>query len=112
MFTLQFIPIEHRQHLLYEIHRQLVPGGALILVEKILGASAAINELLVNLYHRMKLENGYSHEEVERKRLSLEGVLVPVTAKWNKELLHTAGFRQVDCFWRWMNFGGWVAVKD
>lgn len=22
-----------------------------------------------------------------------------------------AGFKHVDCFWRWMNFGGWVAVK-
>lgn len=22
-----------------------------------------------------------------------------------------AGFGQVDCFWRWMNFAGWVAVK-
>ena len=22
-----------------------------------------------------------------------------------------AGFRRVDCFWRWMNFAAWVAVK-
>jgi tRNA (cmo5U34)-methyltransferase len=44
--------------------------------------------------------------------LALEGVLVPVTAAWNEQLLKGAGFSQVECFWRWMNFAGWVAVKD
>jgi tRNA (cmo5U34)-methyltransferase len=43
--------------------------------------------------------------------LSLEGVLVPVTAAWNEYLLRSAGFSHVDCFWRWMNFAAWVAVK-
>ena len=43
--------------------------------------------------------------------MSLEGVLVPVTAKWNEQLLRSAGFAEVDMFWRWMNFAGWVAVK-
>ena len=50
-------------------------------------------------------------DDIDRKALSLEGVLVPVTAKWNEELLQMAGFRQVDCFWRWMNFAGWIAIK-
>ena len=43
--------------------------------------------------------------------LSLEGVLVPVTARWNEELLREEGFTSVDCFWRHLNFAGWVAVK-
>jgi len=38
-------------------------------------------------------------------------VLVPVTAEWNEGLLRQTGFQQVDCFWRWMNFAGWVGVK-
>ena len=67
---------------------------------------------MVESYYRLKSAHGYSQEEIERKRLSLEGVLVPVTARWNEELLYMAGFRQVDCFWRWMNFAGWVAVKE
>jgi hypothetical protein len=39
-------------------------------------------------------------------------VLVPVTARWNEELLASAGFRQVDAFWRYMNFVGWIAIKE
>jgi tRNA (cmo5U34)-methyltransferase len=62
-------------------------------------------------YYNLKHENGYSIYEIERKRLSLEGVLVPVTAKWNEELLYNSGFKFVDCFWRWFNFMGLVAIK-
>mgnify|MGYP002682876247 CR=1 FL=1 len=49
--------------------------------------------------------------EIERKRLSLEGVQVPVTARWNEDMLRSAGFDKIECFWRWMNFAGWVAIK-
>jgi tRNA (cmo5U34)-methyltransferase len=67
---------------------------------------------MVERYYTMKARNGYTQEQIERKRLSLEGVLVPVTAHWNEELLRIAGFTQVDCFWRWMNFAAWIAVRD
>jgi tRNA (cmo5U34)-methyltransferase len=111
VLTLQFTPIDYRQRILHDVFRHTVPGGALILVEKILGASTGLGAMMIDLYHAHKTGNGYSVEEVERKRLALEGVLVPVTARWNEELLSGAGFDEVDCFWRWMNFCGWVAVK-
>lgn len=112
VLTLQFVPIEHRQQLVQQVFDHLLPGGAFIVVEKVLGASAALDEALVDEYLALKARNGYSQEEIDRKRAALEGVLVPVTAKWNEELLAQAGFRQVDCFWRWSNFAGWIAVKD
>lgn len=112
VLTLQFVPIEYRQQLIRRVYRSTLAGGAFILVEKVLGATAEIDKLMVNRYLGLKADNGYSQEEIERKRLSLEGVLVPVTAKWNEELLRMAGFSQIDCFWRWMNFAAWVAVKE
>lgn len=86
-------------------------GGALIFVEKVLGSTADLDGVMVDTYYALKAQNGYSQEQIERKRLSLEGVFVPVTAKWNEELLYSAGFAEVDCFWRWMNFAGWIAIK-
>jgi tRNA (cmo5U34)-methyltransferase len=59
----------------------------------------------------MKGQNGYTEEEINSKRIALEGVLVPVTAKWNEQLLRDAGFNQVECFWRNLNFAGWIAIK-
>lgn len=107
----QFIPLEHRQRVIGDVYRWTSPGGAFILVEKVLGNSSLLNELMVSEYLGLKSSNGYSQEQIDRKRLSLEGILVPVTSKWNEELLYQAGFREVDCFWRWMNFAGWIAVK-
>lgn len=112
VLTLQFIPIEHRQRLLWNCYRSLVPGGAMILVEKVLGATHPINEYMTDSYLDLKAENGYTEEQIARKKLSLEGVLVPVTAEMNEEMLDAAGFRQVDCLWRWMNFAAWVAIKE
>lgn len=111
VLTLQFIPIEYREKIVQEVFDAIVPGGAFILVEKVLGASADIDAKMVDLYYGLKRRNGYSEEEIVRKRLSLEGVLVPITARWNEDMLKSAGFHSVDCFWRWMNFAGWVAVK-
>jgi tRNA (cmo5U34)-methyltransferase len=111
VLTIQFTPMEHRLRILEDIHAALLPGGAFILVEKVIGATAVLDRNFVELYHEFKRASGYTREEIERKRLSLEGVLVPVTAGWNEELLKTVGFKQADCFWRWMNFAGWIAIK-
>ena len=111
ILTLQFLPIEYRQKLISNVYKSTCDGGAFILVEKVLGKTALLDGLMVNLYYKLKQENEYSAYEIERKRLSLEGVLVPVTANWNEDLLRSAGFKEIDCFWRWMNFAGWVAIK-
>ena len=111
VLTLQFTPIEYRQRIVQNVFDHTRPGGAFVMVEKVIGATADIDDIMVRLYLGMKGERGYSREEIERKRLALEGVLVPVTAKWNEELLRAAGFREIDCFWRWMNFAAWIAVR-
>ena len=111
VLTLQFTPIEYRQQIVRRVYESLAPGGAFILVEKVLGATAKIDDAFVELFLNIKRENGYSDSQIDRKRMSLEGVLVPVTAHWNEELLRQEGFTSVDCFWRHLNFAGWVAVK-
>ena len=112
VLTLQFIPIEYRQRLLRRIYETTTKGGVIILVEKILGNSSVIDDVLVNQYYNIKNFNGYSKEDIVRKRLALEGVLVPMTAKWNEEMLYSAGFNYVDSFWRYLNFAGWIGVKE
>lgn len=111
VLTLQFIPLDHRQRILRDVFLNTAPGGAFILVEKLLASSAHVGRIMVEQYHAHKTARGYTFEEIERKRLALEGVLVPVTARWNEDMLANAGFQELECFWRWMNFGGWVAVR-
>lgn len=109
--TLQFTPIEYRWNILQSIYDSLNNGGALIFVEKILGSNARIDNILVNEYYNIKRENGYSEELIQNKRKSLEGVLVPLTSDFNEHLLTMCGFKEIDCFWRCLNFCAWVAIK-
>lgn len=111
VLTVQFTPIEDRQRIIRSMYDSLTDGGALIFVEKVLGDTADVNDMMVNAYYELKERNGYTREQIDSKRLSLKGVLVPITAKWNEDLLRKAGFSTVDCFWRALNFAGWVAVK-
>jgi tRNA (cmo5U34)-methyltransferase len=111
VLTLQFTPIEHRPRIVQDVYDHTIDGGAFLLVEKVLASSARTDRVLTDLYHELKRTNGYAQEEIERKRLSLEGVLVPVAAGWNEDLLRHAGFREVECVWRWLNFAAWLAIK-
>ena len=111
VLTLQFTPIEYRQKIIQSIYDSIVPGGALILVEKVLGSNYSLDAMMVDEYYKIKADNAYTQEQISAKRKSLEGVLVPITARWNEEMLKEAGFRNVDCFWRYLNFAGWVAIK-
>lgn len=112
ILSIQFTPIEYRQHIIQNVYNHLSgKNSCFIMVEKVLGNSDRLNKLFVENYYGMKIKNGYSQEQIDRKRLSLEGVLVPVTNDWNIELLRQAGFREVDVFWRWMNFVGYIAIK-
>lgn len=109
VLTLMFIPVERRPALIRKIFESTIPGGVLIVVEKVIGRYP-FAELLEERYRELKSENGYSADSIERKRLALEGVLVPLGDVWNEELLRSAGF-DVQPFWRWFNFVGWIARR-
>lgn len=111
VLTLQFTPIEYRQKIIQSIYNSLESGGALILVEKVLGSNYAVDSMMIDEYYKIKAENAYTQEQISAKRKSLEGVLVPITASWNEQMLKEAGFKSVDCFWRYLNFAGWIAIK-
>ena len=111
VLTLMFVPIDDRLRTLTTAYRHTTPGGALILVEKILGNDSAADRLLVDLYHKHKRAMGYTREEIDRKRMALRDVLIPLDAATNERMLRRSGFAHVDCFWRCLNFCAWVAVK-
>jgi len=111
VLTLMFVPVNYRLQLLSAAAEATNRGGGLILVEKVMGASGRIDDVLQANYHRLKVTNGYDPDDVNRKRLALEGVLVPLTAGWNESMLRAAGFDELDCFWAWGPFRAWLAVK-
>ena len=111
LFTLQFIKVEKREMLLRQLHQNTREGGAVVLVEKVLGNDAHFNEMMIDLYHDMKLRNGLNAIDNQVKSKSLRGIMSPVTLDNNERLLHIAGFDRVDIFFKWYNFVGFIAIK-
>ena len=110
-YTLQFLPPKRRAAMLKKICRGLRPGGGLILIEKVRGESDGLNDLFIEQYHSYKQSQGYSKLEIAKKREALEKVLIPLKPGRNRDLLTEAGFRQVDIFFKWFNFSGFLAIK-
>ena len=110
-YTLQFIPPRRRAVMLKKIYKGLRPEGGLLLIEKVRGESDGLNGLFVDQYYTYKQSQGYSKLEIAKKREALENVLVPLKPGKNRDLLEAAGFCQVDIFFKWFNFAGFLAIK-
>jgi len=110
-FTLQFLPLEARDELLKRIARGMVPGGVVILAEKIAFESESARRWMDDHHHDFKRAQGYSDLEIARKRQALENVLVPETRQAHHERLKTAGFSEVHDWFQCFNFTCIAAVK-
>lgn len=111
VLTQMFIPVEHRQGLVSSVYDALAPGGVFVSVEKTLGDSTWGEDRLTEWYYDFKRDQGYNEEAIMRKRMSLEGVLVPLRSTWCEDVLRQAGFARIQKFWQSGPFVGWVAEK-
>lgn len=109
-FTLQFIPREQRLQLLGRIRQALLPGGALILSEKLRFADAEEQELLTDLHIAFKRANGYSELEIAQKRSAIEHVMKPDSLEEHRERLLAAGFSKVIPWFQCLNFASLIAL--
>jgi tRNA (cmo5U34)-methyltransferase len=111
-WTLQFVRPLKRDTLVRSIYNGMVNGGTLLLTEKILTNNSDMNRYFIEFYYDFKRRNGYSDEEIMKKREALENVLVPYRVDENFELFRRSGFPVVETFFQWYNFAGFMAVKQ
>lgn len=110
--TLQFMRPIFREKLLKRIYDGLVPGGVLIISEKILAEDSLFNRNFIKYYYDYKRRNNYSEMEISQKREALENVLIPYKLSENFKMLAEAGFQHTETFFKWYNFSGFIAVKN
>jgi tRNA (cmo5U34)-methyltransferase len=110
-WTLQFVRPLNRDRLIRSIYNNLVDGGVLIVTEKILTNDSDMNRFFIEFYYDFKRRNGYSEEEILRKRETLENVLIPYRVDENFELFRRNGFKITERFFQWYNFAGFLCVK-
>jgi len=110
-WTLQFIPADDRQKLLEDVAKALLPGGALLLSEKICFDQPAQQNLLTELHHDFKRAHGYSDLEIAQKRTAIENRLVPETLATHTRRLEQVGFQVVAPWFQCFNFVSILAIK-
>lgn len=111
-FTLQFLPKAERLALLQKIYNGMLPGGVLILSEKLRFEPEERQQFQEQLHLAFKRANGYSEMEISQKRAALEEVLVPDTLEQHRQRLGKAGFSQVEPWFQAFNFASLAAIKQ
>lgn len=110
-FTLQFLPLDHRLRLLQKICDALVPGGVLILSEKLLFSNEHEQNEQQELHWLFKRANGYSDLEISQKRNAIEKVLLPESQQTHLTRLKAAGFEEAFSWYQCFNFFSFLAIK-
>ena len=110
-YTLQFLSPENRAAMIQKIFDGMLPGGVLLLSEKIEFESSAEQDFQVDMYHEFKKLMGYSDREISQKRKALENVLVPDSLQTHKRRLYKAGFVKVHVWFQCFNFVSIAAFK-
>ncbi|WP_225772211.1 carboxy-S-adenosyl-L-methionine synthase CmoA [Pseudomonas sp. Marseille-Q5115] len=109
-FTLQFIPPGQRLEVLSRIHQAIVPGGALLLSEKLRFEDDQAHDLLTELHMDFKRANGYSELEIAQKRSAIEHVMKPDSFEEHRARLLAAGFSKVVPWFQCLNFASMIAL--
>ncbi len=111
-YTLQFVPTVARDALIKKIYDGMLPGGCLVLSEKIAFGDEAEQEFQIDMHHNFKRLNGYSATEISRKREAIENVLIPDTLNKHRERLAVCGFEKTYLWFQCFNFVSLAAFKS
>ncbi|MFN9719474.1 MAG: carboxy-S-adenosyl-L-methionine synthase CmoA [Planctomycetota bacterium] len=109
--TLQFVPPADRDQIMTDVADAILPGGALLLSEKLCFSDQAQQDLLTDLHHDFKRAHGYSDLEIAQKRTAIENRLIPETLEAHCDRLRRAGFTTVAPWFQCFNFASILAIK-
>ncbi len=110
-YTLQFIRPLQREKLISKIYNALNEGQVFIFSEKVICEDKVLNKQFIDEYYNFKKEQGYSEFEIAQKREALENVLIPYTYDENQKMIKDAGFKHIECIFKWVNFATFIAIK-
>jgi tRNA (cmo5U34)-methyltransferase len=110
-FTLQFISPNDRMELLQKIYDGLLPGGIVLISEKIKFEDKSEDELMIDLYYDFKRLNGYSELEISQKRDALENVMIVDTLNTHQSRAKKCSFNSFYLWFRTFNFISYFLIK-
>ena len=110
LYSLQFLRPDKRRELLKRIYQKLSTSGAMFVVEKVMGSTPKMQDILQQLYWEMKANNGFTSEQIINKAKALRGCMYPKTISENEEEFSSCGFESEIVFKESL-FCGWLLTK-
>ena len=107
----QFLDLTQRDMLFEKIYRALLPGGVLLVSEKVHYENKYQTNRIFRTHHKFKAANGYSDLEISGKRDSLEGVLLTEYEEDHLLRASKAGFKKTEKVLSNLNFRTFVFLK-
>lgn len=110
LFTLQFMPPKDREEVIGNIYNGLNPGGAFIFAEKTVADTGRFQDMFTFTYYDYKRKS-FTEKDIMDKEVTLRNMLKPNTWGELTDMLYSAGFKNVQPFWRNFLFVGAIATK-
>lgn len=110
VFTLQFLPTTKKQSVLKRIYDSLLPGGCLIVCEKIINESGRLQDIFTFSYYDFK-EKSFSKDEILSKQYDLRYIMKNQTDTELKADIEKSGFRYIEPFFQSLQFKGYLCIK-
>lgn len=103
-YILQFIEDDKEKlSVLRWAYRNLRPGGILLLGQKV-EITDTYDTCFTSEYHKFRLRNGYSQEEIDAKSKALRNSMWPSTPAWLESMCYSAGFIDYVETTKWLQF--------
>lgn len=100
LLTLMFLPVAKRAEFVAHLQNLVRPGGALVIVDKVLSPPGYAGTVLRRMAMKWKLDAGATPDEIVAKELSLGGVQRPI----NPHIIPVDAHK----FFHFGEFAGWV----
>lgn len=109
-FTFDFLSKQDRMPLIKKIYDGLIDGGAFILVDKNIDENGYMQNMYDSIFLSKKHMN-FNWEEIMQKHERLRGIQVPLSNSENIQMMKNAGFKNINMFFKYLNFTGIIGVK-
>ncbi len=110
-YTMQFVRPLQREEIIQKIYNSLKDNGIFLFAEKVISQDCEFETQMIACYYDYKTKQGYTQNEIYKKREALENVLVPYSVDENCKMLYKSGFKHVEILFKWVNFTLFIAKK-
>ena len=109
-FSLHYLNEDEKKALLSKCRDALKPGGIFIDAEAVISPSAKVYQLYMEKWKDFQRSNGFSEDEIGAQMLKFVRDVKPLTVERQVCLMSEAGFTDVECYFKYLNwavFGGY-----